>query len=181
MLLKSEIQFRYWQALQLNLVPRIIAAIFPHFIQPYEGDVTIMPDVSLTDLLRLLRNPNVRTLKHCIERGERQTFPFLDRIRRQCVIEKALDASVEHVARTSSKRSEVPVLAGTAAATAAATVSAGTPSIKRGNSFFGRVPSWLWLDAGSLLSTGPVSAVASRISAIGGGAPHHERSRSKSV
>lgn len=165
MLLKSELQFRYWQALQLNLVPRFLSAIFPHFMQPYEGDVTIMPEISPSDLRRLLCNPTLETVKDSIRRGEKHTFPFLDRIRRQCIIEKALDASVEHVARIQRGEHNADAAAATAASSGddghAAENSRG---YKRGNSLFGRVPSWLWLDATSILSAAP-AAVASRITA----------------
>ncbi len=174
MLIKSELQFRYWQATQLNLVPRFLSAVFPHFMQPYEGDVTIFPEVNLTDIKRLLRNPTAPVVRECIRRGELTTFPFLDRIRRQCIIERALDASVEHVARMQRPSNEsfaTPVSPGSPELRSSnLPVQASKGGYKRGNSFFGRVPSWLWLDPSSLLSATPL-AVANRISAATETAP----------
>lgn len=169
MLIKSELQFRYWQALQLNLVPRFLAAIFPHFMQPYEGDITIMPEIHPSDLRRLLCNPTLESVKDTIRRGEKQTFPFLDRIRRQCIIEKALDASVEHVARMHRGEDGISTSSSVENASTAASTEQSTRKskrLKRGNSLFGRVPSWLWLDATSLLGAAP-AAMASRITSRG--------------
>lgn len=146
MLIKSELQFRYWQALQMGLVPKILTSIFPHFMQPYAGDVTIMPDVRLSDLTKLLRNPSRESVHGFIRRGELQTFPFLDRIRLHCLIEQTLDNSVEFVA-AAGKGDETPH-------------SPSSP--RRGSALFGRVPSWLWLDTRSILSGGAMSAMASR-------------------
>lgn len=146
LLIKSELQFRYWQALQMGLVPKLLTSIFPHFMQPYAGDVTIMPDVRLSDLTKLLRNPTAESVQGFIRRGEIQTFPFLDRIRLHCLIEQTLDKSVEYVA-TAAKGDETPP-------------SPSSPS--RGNLLFGRVPSWLWLDARSILSSSAMTAMASR-------------------
>ena len=140
LLIKSELQFRYWQASQMGLVPRLVTSIFPHFMQPYAGDVTIMPDVRWSDLTRLLRNPTVETVLGFIKRGEIQTFPFLDRIRLHCQVEQTLDAAVEHVAKSARK----------------ANTFSRSPS-NRGNSLFGRVPSWLWLDTRSVLTGAPPS------------------------
>lgn len=146
MLIKSELQFRYWQALQMGLVPKLLTSIFPHFMQPYAGDVTIMPDVRLSDLTKLLRNPTPESVHGFIRRGEVQTFPFLDRIRLHCLVEQTLDTSVEFVA-TAARGDETPH-------------SPSSP--RRGSALFGRVPSWLWLDTRSILSGGAMSAMASR-------------------
>lgn len=162
MLIKSELQFRYWQATQLNLVPRFLSAIFPHFMQPYEGDVTIMPEVTPGDIRRLLQNPSIEQIQDCILRGQQSAFPYLDRIRRQCIIEKALDASVEHVARQRGAEDN-PYGSGPSRAAMSSANQKTAVGKRDGKSFFGRVPSWLWLDPSSLLSHAP-AAVASRIS-----------------
>ncbi|CDF40708.1 unnamed protein product [Chondrus crispus] len=151
MLVKSEFQFRYWQLLQMGMVPKLLTAIFPHFMQPYAGDVTIMPDVRLSDLTKLLRNPTSESVHGSIRRGEIQTFPFLDRIRLHCLIEQTLDRSVESVA-TAAKGDETPL-------------SSSSP--RRGSALFGRVPSWLWLDTRSILSSSAMKAVASRFTKRG--------------
>jgi TAG lipase / steryl ester hydrolase / phospholipase A2 / LPA acyltransferase len=141
MLLKSEFQFRYWQALQLRLVPKVISQIFPHMLQPYEGDVTIMPEVNLRDLAQLFRNPTTKTIREFLRRGELQTFPKLDRVRLQCLIERTLDVCVDVVARASiddvvhQRDVQAPGNHGDSAV-----LVPEQPS-------FGRVPSWLWVDS----------------------------------
>lgn len=143
MLIKSEFQFRYWQALQLKLIPRIVSHLFPHMLQPYEGDVTIMPEVTMTDISRLFRNPPTETVLYFLRRGELQTFPKLDRVRLHCLIERSLEACVDHVA--GRKPLEERQNSGSAKASAA---SADEPSgsARSGSPSFGRVPSWLWVD-----------------------------------
>lgn len=151
LLIKSEFQFRYWQALQMGLVPKLLTSIFPHFMQPYAGDVTIMPDIRVSDLTRLLSNPTSESIQGFIRRGEVHTFPFMDRIRLHCLIEQTLDRSVESVA--------------------AAAKGDGTPhspsSPRRRNSLFGRVPSWLWLDARSILNSTAMTAMTGRFAKKG--------------
>lgn len=147
-LIKYELQFRYWQAMQLGLIPRLLSAIFPHFMQPYAGDVTIMPDIRLSDLSMLMRNPTPELLKDFMKRGELQTYPYIDCVRLHCSIERALDKCVEYVA-TMTKEDE----------------EERSSSVGRGG-LFGRVPSWLWLDTRSILSNGSVGAMASRFARV---------------
>jgi TAG lipase / steryl ester hydrolase / phospholipase A2 / LPA acyltransferase len=165
-LLKSEFQFRYWQALQLRLVPSIVSSLFPHMMQPYEGDVTIVPEVNGRDLAGLFRNPTAAVVRDFLVRGERQTFPKLDRVRMQCVVERTLDACVEAVARVAKRER------GTAAASKAGenadahgggcdgeAVSDGEGGFGTGRNSgarmvdgakaLGRAPSWLWTDSPS--------------------------------
>lgn len=147
MLIKSELQFRYWQALQMGLVPRMLSAIFPHFMQPYAGDVTIMPDVRLSDLRKLMQNPTPELVKQLMRRGEMQTYPYVDSVRLNCSIERALDKCVEYIAAIPKHEEGLR--------------STESDAPRRG--IFPRVPSWLWLDTRSLLSGGGVGAVTSRL------------------
>ncbi|PXF47544.1 Triacylglycerol lipase SDP1 [Gracilariopsis chorda] len=149
LLLKSELQFRYWQAMQMGLIPKLLSSIFPHFMQPYAGDVTIMPEVRLSDLGRLLSNPTRDAVLDYIRRGEIHAFPYLDRIRLHCLIERTLDQSVEYVATMARSDEE----------------TAHETTTSRRYGLFGRVPSWLWFDTRSLLPSGGMSAVASRLGA----------------
>lgn len=134
LLIKSELQFRYWQALQMGFVPKLLTSIFPHFMQPYAGDVTIMPDVRISDLTKLLKNPTADSVMGFVRRGEIQSFPFLDRIRLHCLIEKTLDKSVEYVATMTHGGDQIQA-----------------SSLKKGSTFVGRAPSWLWLDTRSIV------------------------------
>lgn len=149
-LIKSELQFRYWQALHMGLVPRLLTAIFPHFMQPYAGDVTIMPDVRLCDLTKLFSNPTASLVKQFLKRGELQTYPYVDCVRLHCSIERALEKCVEHVARMPKTECRE-----------------STSSVATERGLFGRVPSWLWLDTRSILSGSRMGAMASRLKKVG--------------
>jgi TAG lipase / steryl ester hydrolase / phospholipase A2 / LPA acyltransferase len=140
LLLKSEFQFRYWQALQLRLVPRIVSSIFPHMLQPYEGDVTIMPEVNLRDLMRLFKNPTKADVRDYLIRGERQAFVELDRLRLHCLIERTLDGCIEAAAQVKGKDH---------ASSRKATLSLKERNLEIGRQSFDRVPSWLWAESSS--------------------------------
>lgn len=196
-LLKSEVQFRYWQLLQMGLVPKLVSAIFPHFMQPYAGDVTIMPHVRLTDLTVLMKNPTHELVVDFLNRGALQTYPYIDVVRLHCSIERVLDKCVEQVATTATTtgkevhdrmnglrgrgdnngndrmngEGEVDDNGDSCEGDSnkdgkgdSERNSREWPSLSSGSfGLFGRVPSWLWLDARSILPKGGVSAVASRL------------------
>lgn len=129
-----------------------------------------MADVSLPDRMKLLVIPALTMKKRCIERGERQTFPFLDRIRRQCIIEQVIDASVELVARASANTPGASV-----DGILTPTMEGAPRPLKRESSFFEKVLSWMWLDASALIGSGSVSSFASRILKLGASASAGEK------
>lgn len=43
--------------------------------QKYSGDITIVPDISYTDFLKVLSNPTREDVAHAIIQGERATWP----------------------------------------------------------------------------------------------------------
>lgn len=43
--------------------------------QKYSGDITIIPEVSYSDFLRVLSNPTAKSIRDAILRGERATWP----------------------------------------------------------------------------------------------------------
>ena len=151
LLIKSELQFRYWQLLQMGLVPKLLRSIFPHFMQPYAGDVTIMPDIRLMDLQNLLQNPTPESIKGTVRRGEVQTFPFIDRIRQHCLIEQTLETAVECVATMAHE-----VVDNKPEAVSKKATAQRTP-------VFGRVPDWLWTDTRSMPPAGSMSSMAQRL------------------
>jgi len=87
MILKSEIKFRYSQLVDLKLVPQLTQIYIHHFMQPFGGDVTIMPSITCRDLFQLIRNPTIETVHQFIERGEHLTYPKIDQIRHHCLVE----------------------------------------------------------------------------------------------
>lgn len=146
-IIKSEFHFRYWQALQLRLVPSVLSALFPHMLQPYEGDITIMPEVNGSDIGGLFSNPDVALVREFLRRGERQTFPKLDRVRQQCLVERTLDACVDIMARTAKieRKDSSPGVVGSRDFDDDRLLvpEIDVPSIES----LGRVPSWLWADS----------------------------------
>ncbi|KAL4214384.1 hypothetical protein AB4K20DRAFT_1276708 [Rhizopus microsporus] len=59
--------------------------------QKYSGDITIIPEVSYSDFLRVLSNPTAKSIRDAILRGERATWPKLSIIRNHLQIELAID------------------------------------------------------------------------------------------
>eukprot|EP00184_Porphyridium_aerugineum_P000062 CAMPEP_0184706980 /NCGR_PEP_ID=MMETSP0313-20130426/37037_1 /TAXON_ID=2792 /ORGANISM="Porphyridium aerugineum, Strain SAG 1380-2" /LENGTH=1034 /DNA_ID=CAMNT_0027168549 /DNA_START=453 /DNA_END=3557 /DNA_ORIENTATION=+ len=169
--LLSEIHFRYWQLLHLDLVPNVLKRLFPIFAQPYTGDVTILPDVHLRDWLNLFRNPTQNMVKECIRRGEQITYPKIDEIRHHCLIEMTLQDCIDRLVRSEDKvrmkRKKMQNHAVDSETSVEAVVdSALTPSrttksaSKSGKGSLGaatakglgsrrRIPSWLWGSSGA--------------------------------
>ncbi|CEG81149.1 hypothetical protein RMATCC62417_15380 [Rhizopus microsporus] len=59
--------------------------------QKYSGDITIIPEVSYSDFLKVLSNPTTKSIRDAILRGERATWPKLSIIRNHLQIELAID------------------------------------------------------------------------------------------
>ncbi|GAB0495262.1 hypothetical protein MMPV_006561 [Pyropia vietnamensis] len=152
--LKAEAQLRYWQASQLGLLPQFLRSLFPVLVQPYQGDVTIMSPVQVTDLARLFQNPTPASVHSAMRAGEALTWPAIHIIRHHCLLERTLERCVEAVARAAAL--DEPTDA--AGAAAGGTAEGGGGDVdgsrqarrrrRRGSGLFGRTPSWLWLDLG---------------------------------
>ncbi|KAF8245188.1 patatin-domain-containing protein [Wilcoxina mikolae CBS 423.85] len=67
--------------------------------QKYSGDITILPEIVVTDLVHLLKNPTPEFMLRASLCGERATWPKLSRVRNHCAIELALDKAV-HLLRS---------------------------------------------------------------------------------
>ncbi len=59
--------------------------------QRYSGDVTLFPQQSPRDLMRMLSNPTAIDIANYIKDGERATWPKLERIRMQTRISRAFE------------------------------------------------------------------------------------------
>ncbi|GJD09851.1 Triacylglycerol lipase SDP1L [Galdieria sulphuraria] len=130
-MIKAELKFRYWQLNELGLVPWIVSSIFPVLTQPFEGDVTIMPGLGLSDIIHLFSNPTEEEIQEYIRLGEYYTFPKIDVVRHHTLIELTLDACVERVGKQLFD------------------LSFSSSHRSGGDSRTGwtrRAPSWLWLD-----------------------------------
>lgn len=60
--------------------------------QTYTGDITILPETSLS--FAILSNPTPQFMVDAMEKGEKATWPELDRIQRRTAVEQAIDRSI---------------------------------------------------------------------------------------
>ena len=91
---KNEALHRLQFLTELRVFPNLCTKLRSVLSQIYAGDITILPDISLHDLPRVLKNPTPEfMLRNCLS-GERATWPKLSRIRDRCAIELALDRAV---------------------------------------------------------------------------------------
>lgn len=65
--------------------------------QKYDGDITILPDISWVPLAQILANPTQQFMTRATREGERATWPKLDRIKNSVSIELALDACIKEM------------------------------------------------------------------------------------
>ena len=84
---------------ELGIFPNLMTKVQTMLSQKYSGDITILPEIAVNDLPRLLANPTVEFMLRSCRLGERATWPRLSRIRDRCAIELALDRAV-HQLRT---------------------------------------------------------------------------------
>ncbi|GAO17886.1 hypothetical protein UVI_02030170 [Ustilaginoidea virens] len=84
---------------ELGIFPNLMTKCRAILSQKYSGDITILPEIAMNDLPKLLSNPTVDFMLRSCVAGERATWPRLSRIRDRCAIELALDRAV-HSLRT---------------------------------------------------------------------------------
>ncbi|KAG5929812.1 hypothetical protein E4U53_002359 [Claviceps sorghi] len=84
---------------ELGIFPNLMTKCRTILSQKYSGDITILPEIAMNDLSKLLSNPTVDFMFRSCIAGERATWPRLSRIRDRCAIELALDRAV-HSLRT---------------------------------------------------------------------------------
>jgi predicted acylesterase/phospholipase RssA len=58
--------------------------------QQYMGDINILPDASLDNVMHTISNPSLNSLEELFSQGERMTWPQLDQIKRNTIISKTL-------------------------------------------------------------------------------------------
>lgn len=96
-LAKEEALHRLQFLAEMNIFPNLMTKFQTILSQKYFGDITILPDMSLQDLPRLLTNPDRDFMIRASLSGERATWPKLSRIRDRCAIELALDQAVHRL------------------------------------------------------------------------------------
>ncbi|KAH6847099.1 acyl transferase/acyl hydrolase/lysophospholipase [Chaetomium sp. MPI-CAGE-AT-0009] len=79
---------------EMGVFPNLLTKLLSVVSQKYSGDINILPEIPLSDLPLMLKNPTSDfMLRNCLT-GERATWPKLSRIRDRLAIELALDEAV---------------------------------------------------------------------------------------
>lgn len=91
---KGEFQQRLSQLSELGIFPNLFTKLQGILAQTYSGDINILPEIDVTDLPLILKNPTPDFMQRNCLTGERATWPKLSRIRARCAVELALDRAV---------------------------------------------------------------------------------------
>lgn len=94
-LAKDEALHRLQFLAELHIFPTTITKLRSVLSQKYSGDITILPEFNVHDLPRILKNPDVDFMERSTLAGERATWPRLSRIRDRCMVELAIDRSIQ--------------------------------------------------------------------------------------
>ena len=90
-LLKSEIQHRLGQLIDLDIFSTNLHRLQNVLSQKYHGDITIVPDVRFNDYMQIISNPTREFFWQAVMRGEKASWPQMSLIRNHCSIELTLD------------------------------------------------------------------------------------------
>ncbi|CAG8767450.1 10105_t:CDS:2, partial [Funneliformis caledonium] len=95
----SELQHRMNQLSEVGIAPSLIYRVQSIMSQRYYGDITIVPNLSYTDFLKILSNPTPQSMREATLRGERATWLKISIIKNHCQIELTLDEIVFRLRR----------------------------------------------------------------------------------
>ncbi|XP_051149670.1 triacylglycerol lipase SDP1-like isoform X2 [Andrographis paniculata] len=90
-LVEMEVKHRCNQIMELGFPLGGLAKLFA---QDWEGDVTVVMPVTLSQLLKIIQNPSYGELQKAANQGRRCTWEKLSTIKANCAIELALDECV---------------------------------------------------------------------------------------
>lgn len=96
-LAKDEAMHRLQFLAEIGILPNLATKLRSILSQRYSGDINILPEMSMNDLPRLLKNPTSEFMIRVCLAGERATWPKLSRVRNRCAIELALDRAVHRL------------------------------------------------------------------------------------
>ncbi|PNY22502.1 Lipase 4 [Tolypocladium capitatum] len=96
-LAKDEALHRLQFMADMGVFPNLMTKCRSILSQKYSGDITILPEITMHDLPRLLKNPTSDFILRSSVLGERATWPKLSRVRDRCAIELALDRAVHRL------------------------------------------------------------------------------------
>lgn len=102
-LVHSEMCFRLHQLISLNFFfPNALHRLLSILTQKYDGDITIIPDLSLTDVRLLFADPSREQIASSVRRGARATWPLVSIVWNQCRVEILLDQMLSKMKRKSN-------------------------------------------------------------------------------
>lgn len=93
-----EVYHRLQQIDSLNLLPSSIRRFLIDEIVP-GASLTIVPELSARDFMRLLERPTKKGIDHWVLRGERSVWPAVGALKVRCAIESELDRGYQFVRR----------------------------------------------------------------------------------
>ena len=92
--LHLDLRHQFQKLAKLRLIPQIFAGVLT---QKYDGDVTILPDMSLIDSLKAISHPSRSDMQKYIEFGQRATWRHVARLRSMQAIEAAIDSTYKRL------------------------------------------------------------------------------------
>ncbi|EDQ91814.1 uncharacterized protein MONBRDRAFT_31257 [Monosiga brevicollis MX1] len=93
----SEVSYRLEQLASWGLMPSSLNNLRTVLAQKYMGDITIIPDITADDYLKIISNPTPEHFQHALKVGQLATWPKMSLIENHCVIELALDDIVHRL------------------------------------------------------------------------------------
>ncbi|KAI8638614.1 acyl transferase/acyl hydrolase/lysophospholipase [Parasitella parasitica] len=93
-LIKEEFQHRCSQLIEIGVSSNAILRLQSVLSQRYVGDITLSPELTFTDVGKILTNLSRAEAVNFIERGERVAWDHLSKIHHSLKIELAIDAAI---------------------------------------------------------------------------------------
>lgn len=90
-LVGSELKFRLSQLSKCGIFTHTCHRLLAIMSQPYIGDITIVPDLSVSDLLGMFAPSTPRSVRDAIDKGERAAWPYISMVHNRCVVELELE------------------------------------------------------------------------------------------
>lgn len=96
-IIRTELRHRVTQLSHLGWLPGFLSWMAPAFVQPFAGDITIVPSVQIRHLPLLFANPTAKSLRMFVQQGYVGCFPMVEMIHDRTEIERTLERCIESV------------------------------------------------------------------------------------